>query len=196
MNLIPSLTRPIRLGIVAVLALIGVNTIGAQPNASASATSTIPTISGTPAAWTVGGQWLNSKPLTPQSLRGKVVLVNFWVYSCINCHNSLPTLKQWYKDHRQAGLEIVGIHTPEFESDKPMANVQQALKRDGVTWPVMQDNNFATWNAYNNQYWPAFYLIDRAGKLRFYHAGEISDRYPQAIPGLSAAIAQLLAEQP
>jgi thiol-disulfide isomerase/thioredoxin len=152
-------------------------------------------LNSTAPGWTLGGQWLNSKPLSPKDLRGKVVLVNFWVYSCINCHNSLPTLKAWYKKYQDQGLEIIGIHTPEFESDKPLANVQAALKRDGVNWPVMQDNQSKTWASYNNQYWPAFYLIDRQGIVRQYHAGEISERYPQAIPGLEAGLQRLLAEK-
>ena len=143
-----------------------------------------------------GGQWFNTPaPFTLASLRGKVVIVNVWVYSCINCHNSLPTLQRWYDRYKGAGLEIVGVHTPEFESDKPAANVAAALKADGVSWPVMQDNASATWNAYRNEFWPAFYLIDRRGVVRLVHAGEISSRYPQAIPGLEAQLQKLLAEK-
>ncbi|NJK43375.1 MAG: redoxin domain-containing protein [Pleurocapsa sp. SU_196_0] len=99
------------------------------------------------------------------------------MHSCINCHNSLPTLKSWYAKYKAAGLEIVGVHTPEFESDKDVNGVRASLKRDGVTWPVMQDNKNATWNAYDNQFWPAFYLVDRRGVIREVHAGEISSRY-------------------
>lgn len=142
-----------------------------------------------------GGQWLNSAPLNLADLKGKVVIVNIWVYSCVNCHNSLPTLKAWYAKYKNQGLEIVGVHTPEFESDKPLANVAASLKRDGVTWPVVQDNQNATWNAYQNSYWPAFYLIDRKGIIREVHAGEISSRYPDAIPGLEATLKKLLAEK-
>ncbi|ULH16339.1 redoxin domain-containing protein [Deinococcus sp. KNUC1210] len=143
-----------------------------------------------------GGQWFNAPtPPTIASLRGKVVIVNLWVYSCINCHNSLPTLKRWYDTYRADGLEIVGIHTPELSSDRPAANVAAALKVDGISWPVMQDNDNATWNAYNNEYWPTFYLIDRRGVVRMVHAGEISSRYPQAIPGLEAELKKLLAEK-
>jgi thiol-disulfide isomerase/thioredoxin len=142
-----------------------------------------------------GGQWLNSAPLTMAGLRGKVVIVNIWVHSCINCHNSLPTLKSWYAKYKAAGLEIVGVHTPEFESDKDVNGVRSSLKRDGVTWPVMQDNKNATWNAYDNQFWPAFYLVDRRGVIREVHAGEISSRYPDAIPGLEASLKKLLAEK-
>ncbi len=142
-----------------------------------------------------GGGWLNSQPLHLADLKGKVVLLNIWVYSCVNCHNSLPTLEAWYAKYKGQGLEIVGVHTPEFESDKPLLSVAASLKRDGVTWPVVQDNQNATWNAYQNSYWPAFYLIDRKGVIREVHAGEISSRYPDAIPGLEATLKKLLAEK-
>ncbi|WP_161880932.1 redoxin domain-containing protein [Deinococcus alpinitundrae] len=145
-----------------------------------------------------GGPWLNTP--TPggyslEGLHGQVVLVNFWVYSCINCHNSLPTLSDWYGRYHSKGLEIVGIHTPEFESDKPLQNVKDALLQDKVVWPVIQDNNMTNWRAWDNHYWPAFYLIDRQGKLRAVYSGEISSRYPQAIPKLEATIKALLAEK-
>jgi thiol-disulfide isomerase/thioredoxin len=143
----------------------------------------------------LGGQWLNSKPLSIKELRGKVVIVNIWVHSCINCHNSLPTLREWYKKYKDQGLEIVGVHTPEFESDKDLAQTAASLKEDGVTWPIMQDNNEATWKAYNNQFWPAFYIVDRNGMIRSTHAGEISSRYPRAIPGLEVDIQKLLGEK-
>ncbi|WP_424949345.1 redoxin domain-containing protein [Deinococcus sp.] len=142
-----------------------------------------------------GGQWLNSAPLHVAQLRGKVVIVNLWVYSCINCHLSLPTLQGWYGKYRAAGLEIVGVHTPEFESDKPVKNVTASLRADKVTWPVMQDNALATWNAYESQGWPSFYLIDRRGVIREIHVGEISTRFPDDIPGLEATLQKLLAEK-
>ena len=162
------------------------------------------TLSGSAAALSVGdkapdfiagGQWLNSAPLHVSELRGKVVIVNLWVYSCINCHLSLPTLKGWYGKYKAAGLEIVGVHTPEFASDKPLANVSAALKADLVDWPVMQDNNNATWNAYQSQGWPSFYIVDRHGVIRDIHVGEISSRFPGDIPGLGATIRKLLAEK-
>lgn len=143
-----------------------------------------------------GGPWLNAPaPLTLAGLKGKVVLVNFWVYSCINCHNSLPTLKGWYGKYRAQGLEIIGVHTPEFESDRPTASVQAALKADGVTWPVVQDNALRNWRAWGIRAWPTFLLIDRQGRVRYSHRGEISSRFPQAIPGLDAQIRALLAEK-
>jgi thiol-disulfide isomerase/thioredoxin len=143
-----------------------------------------------------GGPWLNTPaPLTLAGLRGRVVLVNFWVYSCINCHNSLPTLKGWYGKYRAQGLEIIGVHTPEFESDRPTASVQAALKADGVTWPVVQDNVLRNWRAWGIRAWPTFVLIDRQGRVRYSHRGEISTRFPQAIPGLDAQIWALLTEK-
>lgn len=145
--------------------------------------------------FTGGGQWFNAKPAHVQELRGKVLIVNVWVYSCINCYKSLPTLQSWYSKYKSQGLEIVGVHTPELESDKPAANVAAALRREGVTWPVVQDNANAIWNAYGNTVWPTFYLIDRAGKVRAVHEGEISSRYPDAIPGLEKTIQGLLKEK-
>ena len=145
--------------------------------------------------FTAGGSWLNSAPLHVSQLRGKVVIVNLWVYSCINCHLSLPTLQGWYGKYKAQGLEIVGVHTPEFASDRPLANVAAALREDRVNWPVMQDNAQATWNAYQSQGWPSFYLIDRHGLIRTIHVGEISPRFPGAIPGLEATIQKLLAEK-
>lgn len=145
-----------------------------------------------------GDAWLNTPTAQGYSLgglRGQVVLINFWVYSCINCHNSLPTLSAWYSKYHPQGLEIIGIHTPEFESDKPLHNVLDALKQGGVTWPVVQDNALINWRAWNNHYWPAFYLIDRRGVVRAVHSGELSSRYPQAIPGLEATLKTLLAEK-
>ena len=142
-----------------------------------------------------GGQWLNSAPLKLSNLRGKVVIVNIWVHSCINCHNSLPTLKKWYATYKAAGLEIIGVHTPEFESDKDLAGLKRSLTSDLVTWPVMQDNQSATWQAYNNRFWPAFYIIDKKGVIRETHDGEISSRYPDAIAPLESTLRKLLAEK-
>jgi thiol-disulfide isomerase/thioredoxin len=142
-----------------------------------------------------GGKWFNSKPLSIQDLRGKVTIVNIFVHSCINCHNSLPTLSKWYRQYHDAGLEIIGVHTPEFESDKDPTAAAQSFKQTGVIWPVVQDNKNATWNAYSNRYWPAFYLVDKTGKIREIHEGEISSRYPNAIPGLEKTIQTLLAEK-
>jgi len=116
--------------------------------------------------------WFNSKPLTIKQLRGKVVLVDFWTYSCINCLRTLPHLKSWWKEYHSAGLEIVGVHTPEFGFESVPHNVGAATKQLGVTWPVALDPKYKTWNAYQNQYWPAEYLIDKRGDIRNEHFGE------------------------
>ena len=119
--------------------------------------------------------WLNTpgdRPLTIAGLRGKVVLVDFWTYSCINCIRTLPHLRAWYAAYHPLGLEIVGVHTPEFAFEHVLVNVRQATHDLHVTWPVALDNRYGTWNAYSNQYWPAEYLIDRAGHIRHVHFGE------------------------
>lgn len=119
-----------------------------------------------------GGQWFNSEPLQLSKLRGKVVLIDFWTYSCINCQRTLPYLRSWWEKYQDQGLVIIGVHSPEFEFEKNPNNVQQAIKDFQLTYPVMQDNNFATWQAYNNRYWPAKYLIDKNGRIQYYHFGE------------------------
>src|ERR1700744_1213930 len=116
--------------------------------------------------------WLNSPPLTRAGLRGKVVLVDFWTYSCINCLRSLPYIRAWaakYKDH---GLVVLGVHSPEFAFEKDPANVKKAVENLGVTYPVALDSNLAIWQAFNNQYWPAHYFIDGQGRIRAHHFGE------------------------
>lgn len=118
--------------------------------------------------------WLNTdgKAQTLSSLRGKVVIIDFWTYSCINCQRTLPYLKDWNKKYREKGLVILGIHAPEFAFEHKVENVSQAVKDVGISYPVGLDNDFATWKAYNNQYWPAKYFIDKKGNLRHYHFGE------------------------
>ena len=116
--------------------------------------------------------WFNSQPLKLADLRGKVVLVDFWTYGCVNCVNTLPHVTELYAKYRDKGLVVVGVHTPEFPFERSASNVQAALKRHGILYPVAQDNNSQTWNAYGNQYWPAQYIIDQNGKIVFQHAGE------------------------
>ena len=116
--------------------------------------------------------WINSDPLTLEQLRGKVVLVDFWTYTCINCIRTFPYLKLWNSRYADDGLVILGVHTPEFEFEKDYDNVRQAARDNGIVWPVAQDNDFATWEAYNNRFWPAKYLIDRDGVIRYTHFGE------------------------
>src|SRR5581483_11471029 len=119
-----------------------------------------------------GGAWINSSPLTLKELRGKVVLVDFWTYSCINCLRTLPHLKAWYAAYHKKGLVIIGVHTPEFAFEHVTSNVEAAVKRLGITYPVMQDNDYKTWDNYSNEYWPAEYLIDKSGHIRHEDFGE------------------------
>jgi cytochrome c biogenesis protein CcdA/thiol-disulfide isomerase/thioredoxin len=118
------------------------------------------------------GAWINSKPLTLAALRGKVVLIDFWTYSCINCLRTLPHLKSWYAAYHHKGLVIIGVHTPEFAFEHVTSNVRAAVKRLGIRYPVMQDNDYKTWDNYGNQYWPAEYVVDRDGDVRHTHFGE------------------------
>ena len=116
--------------------------------------------------------WLNSPPLTMAGLRGKVVLVDFWTYSCINCIRTLPYVESWYQKYAADGLVVVGVHTPEFAFEHDTANVADAVARFGITYPVAQDNEYSTWTAYGNEYWPADYLIDAQGRIAGTHFGE------------------------
>ncbi|CAN5197702.1 cytochrome c biogenesis protein DipZ [soil metagenome] len=119
-----------------------------------------------------GGAWFNSKPLTLAELKGKVVIIDFWTYSCINCQRTLPYLRAWNEKYKNKGLVIIGVHAPEFEFEKKEENVAQAIKDFNLTYPIVQDNDFATWRAYSNRYWPAKYFIDKNGIIRHTHFGE------------------------
>ena len=116
--------------------------------------------------------WINSPPLTIASLRGKVVLVHFWTFACVNCQHVQPYVKAWYARYAAAGLVVLGVHTPELSFERDIANVRSAVASDGVTFPVAFDPSYATWNAYHNKYWPAFYFIDRSGRIRHTYSGE------------------------
>jgi cytochrome c biogenesis protein CcdA/thiol-disulfide isomerase/thioredoxin len=116
--------------------------------------------------------WINSKPLTLRQLRGRVVLIDFWTYSCVNCLRTLPHVKAWSRAYSGDGLTIIGVHSPEFAFERVPGNVRAAVRKLGIRYPVALDNDFAMWRAYANEYWPAKYLIDRAGRVRYYHFGE------------------------
>jgi thiol-disulfide isomerase/thioredoxin len=132
--------------------------------------------------------WLNSPPLTIASLRGRVVLIDFWTYSCVNCVDTFPHLRGFYNQYTAQGLTIVGVHSPEFDFEKSSANVVAAVKRLNVAWPVALDPNMATWNAWSNQYWPAEYLVDQQGQVAYYSFGEGDyDRTERAIVSLLGA---------
>ena len=133
-------------------------------------------------------EWINGNPLTMESLLGKVVLIDFWTYSCINCIRTLPFLQTWNERYTDEGLVIIGVHTPEFEFEKVFDNVVEATENMGVVWPVVQDNEFTVWRSYSNHAWPAKYLIDKDGVVRYRHFGE--GRYPET----EEEIRKLLAE--
>jgi cytochrome c biogenesis protein CcdA/thiol-disulfide isomerase/thioredoxin len=118
------------------------------------------------------GPWINSPPLTMDSLKGRVVLIDFWTYSCINCIRTIPYLQSWHEKYKDFGLTLIGVHSPEFAFERQLENVQKAVEDLNVTWPVVLDNNFAQWRSYNNRYWPAHFLIDASGEVRYFTFGE------------------------
>src|SRR5436190_3910694 len=132
--------------------------------------------------------WLNSPPLAPADLRGKVVLVDFWTYTCINWLRQLPYVRAWAEKYADQGLVVIGVHTPEFPFEKDADNVRQAVQDMRVTYPVATDNNYAVWLAFDNHYWPALYFADAQGRIRHHHFGE--GEYQQS----EMVIQQLLAE--
>lgn len=117
-------------------------------------------------------QWLNSSPLTTADLKGSVVLIQFWTFGCINCIRTLPYVTSWHEKYAAQGLKIIGVHTPEFAYEKVANNVKQALKKHKINYAVPIDNDFKTWNAYKNEYWPHLFLADRQGVIRYDHIGE------------------------
>jgi thiol-disulfide isomerase/thioredoxin len=132
--------------------------------------------------------WINSAPLSMQQLRGKVVLVDFWTFDCVNCLNVLPYVKGWHQKYKDQGLVVVGVHTPEYAFERKLDSLQTAVKRNGIAFPVAQDNRYLTWSAYQNRFWPAFYLVDKKGELVYSHFGE--GEYAQT----EAQIRKLLAQ--
>ena len=151
------------------------------------------------------GTWFNigdlgTAPLTMESFVGKVVIVDFWTYSCVNCVRTLPYLRAWYDTYRDRGLVILGVHTPEFEFEKSAANVGRAIRDLGVNWPVVQDNDYAQWTAYGNRYWPAHYFIDAKGQVRYFHFGEgdydVGERVIQALLKEAGAEARGIVSKP
>jgi thiol-disulfide isomerase/thioredoxin len=117
-------------------------------------------------------QWLNSPPLSTADLKGSVVLIQFWTFACINCQRTLPYITKWHQQYAAQGLKVVGIHTAEFAFERDANNIKKALQQHKITYPVPVDNEYKTWNAYDNQYWPHLFLADRQGLLRYDHIGE------------------------
>jgi thiol-disulfide isomerase/thioredoxin len=132
---------------------------------------------GKPAPEISGQSWLNSRALTLAELRGKVVLLEFWTFACVNCRNVEPYVKSWHRKYADQGLVVIAVHAPEFSYERVIANVQRYIQERGISYPVAIDNDFATWNRYKNRYWPAMYLIDKRGIIRYLRIGE--GGYPQ-----------------
>jgi methionine-S-sulfoxide reductase len=139
---------------------------------SANAASGAPKVEGDMPELAGATGWLNSKPLTRAALRGKVVVIDFWAYSCINCLRALPYVNAWYSHYKDSGLVIIGVHSPEFEFEKDTDNVRKAIEKFGIQYPVALDNDMSIWNAFNNRFWPAHYFIDAQGRIRGHHFGE------------------------
>jgi len=117
-------------------------------------------------------QWLNSTPLDNNALKGKVYLVEFWTFGCYNCRNVEPYVKNWYAKYHAQGFEVIAVHTPEFAHEARLENVKTYLKKNSINYPVAIDDDFSIWNRFSNRYWPAMYLVDKKGVLRYYHFGE------------------------
>lgn len=162
--------RLVRLSIVFAFAAIFGFAVITTPQTAAQDT---PSIVGSSPLYSLSGAtgWINSKPLTAKELKGKVVLVDFWDYSCINCIRAVPYVRAWAEKYK-GGLVVIGVHTPEFDFEKQLPNVQKAVQKFGISYPVALDSDYKIWNAFHNQYWPAHYFIDAKGKVRFEHFGE------------------------
>jgi len=117
-------------------------------------------------------QWLNSNPLEWKKLKGKVVMVEFWTFECYNCRNVEPYIKSWYQKYQTEGFEIIAVHTPEFDRERDVNNVRNYLKQHAISYPVAIDNDFSIWQRFSNRYWPAMYIVDKQGNLRYRFIGE------------------------
>jgi len=118
------------------------------------------------------GDWINSEPLKLSELRGRVVLIEFWTFGCYNCRNTLPFVKSWNDRYREKGLTIIGVHSPEFDEERKVANVRREVSSLGIGYPVVTDNDYQTWNAYKVEAWPTVFLLDKQGRIRWKHLGE------------------------
>jgi thiol-disulfide isomerase/thioredoxin len=170
------MTTPSRATLISVLSacLFGLATPGwsGETDRAEPAPFEMAAVQGTAPDFAGIAKWFNSAPLSIAGLRGKVVLVDFWTYGCVNCVRSLPHVSELYAKYKDKGLVVVGVHTPEFAFERSAANVQAALKRHGIAYPVAQDNESQTWNAYRNRYWPAQYIVDQNGRVIYQHDGE------------------------
>lgn len=170
--------------LVAVSATVAITTV----SATQASTGDVNMIKETLPSFAGAVDWLNSKPLTAAELRGKVIAVQFWTYTCVNWLRTLPYVRAWAHKYKDKGLVVIGVHTPEFGFEKNLDNIRRAMKDMHIDYPVAVDSNYAVWNAFGNQYWPALYLIDARGGIRYHHFGE--GDYEQS----ERFIQQLLAE--
>ena len=163
----------VAVAIVAVMVARSTDPSSISGTTNVKSASDLPVIEKGPAPSLAPGKgWLNSKPLTPADLKGKVVVYDFWTYSCVNCVRTLPYVESWYQRYAKDGLVVVGVHSPEFDFEKIHHNVAAAVKKLGVTYPVVFDDDMDIWNEFSNQYWPAKYITDTSGSLRYEHFGE------------------------
>lgn len=160
-----ALSVAVIVGVVVIVILHSEKPVGLTANAALTDEGPMPDLGGAVA-------WLNSAPLSSQALRGKVVLVNFWTYSCINSLRELPYIRSWAAKYKDAGLVVIGVHAPEFGFEKERANVENAVRELNITFPVPIDSNHRIWQAFSNEYWPADYFIDGKGRIRYHHFGE------------------------
>jgi thiol-disulfide isomerase/thioredoxin len=136
------------------------------------------------------GEWINSRPLSLQELRGRVVVVDFWTFGCYNCRNTLPAIKSWDARYRNKGLIIIGVHTPEFDTEMQSENLKREVAELGLQYPVVTDNEYSTWKAYSVEAWPTIFVLDKSGRIRWQHVGE------GAYAETEQVIQKLLAEEP
>ena len=135
------------------------------------------------------GEWINSEPLKLQDLRGRVVLIEFWTFGCYNCRNTLPFVKSWNDRYRQKGLTVIGVHSPEFDEERKVESLRREVASLGIRYPVVTDNDYQTWKAYDVEAWPTVFLLDKQGRIRWMHVGE--GNYDEA----ERLIQKLLAEK-
>ena len=150
----------------------GLTLLSMTPAAVSTALAAVRDPVGLPAAAITNKQWLNSAPLSLSKLKGNVVLVEFWTFGCYNCRNVEPYVKKWFDRYAGQGLVVIGVHTPEFEHEYKVENVKNYLRKQDIRYPIAIDNDFRTWTAYANRYWPAMYLIDKQGIIRYLKIGE------------------------
>ena len=157
--------RPGRVLLVAVAATCALGGLALAARSPAPGLGAMPPLAG-------AQQWLNSPPLDAAVLKGKVVLVDFWTYDCINCRRSLPHVNDWARRYADQGLVVIGVHTPEYDYEHDVGNLRTQVKQLGIDYPVAVDNDYRIWNAWGNQFWPAHYFVDRQGQVRHAHFGE------------------------